>query len=483
MKRLLLILLPLLLLAAPASADVKAEEHWYVIKLQGQRAGWMREYVEPAGENNIRTGAEMRFAFGRGAQQAAAEIRYSFVETPAGEPVSMRMTQKLGAVPSTTEFVFKEDGVTMTSENAGQTFTQTMPLPEGEWLTPMQAFGRVARAIEEGEKEITYRMVSPLTGPAPTETTTRFLGEDDVEVFGRTVPAVKAAVSTPMMAGQESITHIDRDGRTLRAEQPFGAMTMVVVAADKALALSELDPPEMMQSTFVKPAGVPIESPRDATRVRYRLTLPDGDLPPAFVGGAQTADEEDGAVLVTVDLRREDNDPARPEHLASTSMLAASDPVVTQLARRATEGAPDTPADRALALRRFVYDFIDEKSLGVGYASASEVARAGVGDCTEHAVLLAALLRAEGVPSRVVSGLVYTQAFAGAQDVFGYHAWTQAHVDGRWIDLDATLPGRAFDAAHIAVTASAMPDGELANDLVQIAPLLGRLRIETLEIE
>jgi len=164
-------------------------------------------------------------------------------------------------------------------------------------------------------------------------------------------------------------------------------------------------------------------------------------------------------------------------------MLAASDPVVTQLARRATEGAPDTPADRALALRRFVYDFIDEKSLGVGYASASEVARAGVGDCTEHAVLLAALLRAEGVPSRVVSGLVYTQAFAGAQDVFGYHAWTQAHVDGRWIDLDATLPGRAFDAAHIAVTASAMPDGELANDLVQIAPLLGRLRIETLEIE
>jgi len=482
MKRLLLILLPLLLLAAPAPADVQAEEHWYVVKIQDQRSGWMREYVEPAADGNIRTGAVMSIAFGRGAQQATAEIRYSFTETPDGEPVEMSILQKLGAVPQSTRFVFTEDGVTMTAENAGQSFTQTMPLPEGDWLTPMQGFERVAQAIENGEKEITFRMVSPLTGPAPMETTTRFLGEEPVEVFGRTVPAIKAAVSTSMMPGTESITHIDREGRTLRAEQPFGAMTMVVVAAEKELALSKADPPEMMRSTFVKPAGVPIESPRDATRARYRLTLPNGETPEAFTGGAQTAKAASGAATVTLDLRREDNDPAGPEHLASTSMLAASDPVVKQLARRATEGVPDTTADRALALRAFVYDFIDEKNLGVGFASASEVARAAVGDCSEHAVLLAALLRAEGIPSRVISGLVYTQAFAGAQDVFGYHAWTQAHVDGRWIDLDATLPARPFDAAHIALSASAMSDGEIANDLVKIAPLLGRLEIETLEI-
>jgi hypothetical protein len=57
-------------------------------------------------------------------------------------------------------------------------------------------------------------------------------------------------------------------------------------------------------------------------------------------------------------------------------------------------------------------------------------------------------------------------------------------VDGRWIDLDATIGSdRPFDAAHIALTAGAMPDGGLVNSLVEIAPLIGSLEIETVGIQ
>ena len=39
-----------------------------------------------------------------------------------------------------------------------------------------------------------------------------------------------------------------------------------------------------------------------------------------------------------------------------------------------------------------------EKDLSVGFATAADVARTAQGDCTEHAVLLAALLRASDIP-------------------------------------------------------------------------------------
>jgi len=81
----------------------------------------------------------------------------------------------------------------------------------------------------------------------------------------------------------------------------------------------------------------------------------------------------------------------------------------------------------------------------VGYASALEVVRGREGDCTEHAVLAAALCRAVGLPARVTTGLAYLPA----RNAFGPHAWVQVHIGGRWFSLDAALAG--FDAGHIAL--------------------------------
>jgi hypothetical protein len=130
-----------------------------------------------------------------------------------------------------------------------------------------------------------------------------------------------------------------------------------------------------------------------------------------------------------------------------------------------------------------VYSYIDEKSLDVGFATASEVARTQQGDCTEHAVLLAAILRARGIPSRVVSGLIYVDEFVGERGIFGFHMWTQALLPDeqgveRWVDLDATLPSNDFDAAHIGVAVSTLGGADRVNTMAAVAPLLGTLTIE-----
>jgi len=86
-----------------------------------------------------------------------------------------------------------------------------------------------------------------------------------------------------------------------------------------------------------------------------------------------------------------------------------------------------------------------------GHYSALETIRRRAGDCTEAAVLLAALGRAAGIPTKVVNGLVYSrQRYHGVSNAFMPHSWTLAYVDGAWRSFDLALD--TFDATHIALT-------------------------------
>src|SRR5690349_17128588 len=59
------------------------------------------------------------------------------------------------------------------------------------------------------------------------------------------------------------------------------------------------------------------------------------------------------------------------------------------------------------------------------------------------------MARAQGIPARVVTGMVYADRFAGTSQLFIPHQWVQAWVDGRWQSFDAAL--RHFDSTHLAL--------------------------------
>jgi hypothetical protein len=98
-------------------------------------------------------------------------------------------------------------------------------------------------------------------------------------------------------------------------------------------------------------------------------------------------------------------------------------------------------------IREFTGESIPHKSMERGWDLASRVARTGVGDCTEHAVLLAALARSVARPARVVAGLLILRS-GGELHALG-HAWAEVKEGGRWVALDATpiaeeMEGRAY---------------------------------------
>jgi len=294
------------------------------------------------------------------------------------------------------------------------------------------------------------------------------------------------------MPGLEQIEYVNMRGETIRSDVNVGGMAMTILAADRELALSKLAPVEIMASTLVTPDRR-IKNPRQTRRAEYILTTPGAELPDLPDAGAQRFERIDASAgRLTVD--RNALAPA-PEHevddsvfLGSSMMLDINDPKIIEVAQRAVADLPENADHARIAeeLRRFVRTYIDDKNLDVGFASASEVCRTRQGDCTEHGVLLAALLRARGVPARVVSGLIYVGEFLGAEGVFGYHMWTQAllEVDGamRWVDLDATLRNPS-DATHIALSHSALVDGEVINTMAALAPIIGGLEIRVVSYD
>lgn len=120
-------------------------------------------------------------------------------------------------------------------------------------------------------------------------------------------------------------------------------------------------------------------------------------------------------------------------YLASGPQLALEDSLLRSTAARIAGG--ETEPGRVTGL---VYDWVMEHfrfELGaVLFGTSREILRGLKGDCSEAAVLTAALLRSRGVPARVVLGFASL-----GKGVFIGHAWCEAWVGGGWTGVDAAL--------------------------------------------
>ena len=314
----------------------------------------------------------------------------------------------------------------------------------------------------------------------------------------KVTPATKWHVTTSLMPSIVATFYMDDQGDMVRTSMTMmPGVTMEVMLADEQLAKAELEPPELLMSTLVRP-DKPIAQPRKLRCAIYELsfTAPKDAIdyrPELPRGGSQRVvwgDNRTARVVIDLDQRLAPRDDLPTDaHRRATSALNSQDPEVVRLVAKAlgADGHKIPVAERAERLRRFVHGYIKAKNLNVGFATASEVARTRQGDCSEHAVLLAAMLRAAGIPSRIASGLLYVDEFAGEESVFGYHMWAQAWyggdaAGGRWVDLDATLgDATPFDATHITLARSVLADDTVMNDMMNMAPMLGRLSIRVID--
>lgn len=179
----------------------------------------------------------------------------------------------------------------------------------------------------------------------------------------------------------------------------------------------------------------------------YRLSSSDPafslpDTPFQRVAARQARKE---GMVITLRSGEAGASPPHAGHLEDTPLLTMDDPAVRSLAARAKRmGKP------VGAVARLVHVHITDKRAGIPIIPAREIALGRAGDCTEHAVLAVALLRSLGVPARAVVGMIYSESFEGARNVFVFHMWAEAYSGGRWVLVDATRPGENGANRYVA---------------------------------
>jgi hypothetical protein len=163
--------------------------------------------------------------------------------------------------------------------------------------------------------------------------------------------------------------------------------------------------------------------------------------------------------------------------LDPTEYLQTKDSKIVDLVKYAAT-TPEDAVKASLQIENFVMGYITKKDFSVGYASAAEVARSRQGDCTEHALLTAAICRSAGIPARVVCGLVYADAIGEKKNVFGAHMWTEVYLGDKWYPIDSTRAPNGFSAGHITLARS---DGN-PTDFFSLVNTLGCFKIDKVTV-
>ncbi|HEU5057165.1 MAG TPA: transglutaminase-like domain-containing protein [Kofleriaceae bacterium] len=191
----------------------------------------------------------------------------------------------------------------------------------------------------------------------------------------------------------------------------------------------------------------PIGEPSNIRELKLRVALP-GDLALRDAPNQELTRRGDGSF--DVDLFSRPGLPVLPAErraaLAVTATIDAGDPAVVEQARAITADESD-PARRVERLVQWVYTNL-EKDLSTTLITASQVLARKQGDCTEHAILFVALARAAGIPAREVSGLVY---MGDGIQRFGWHAWAEVDLGGRWVQVDPSWNETLANATHLTL--------------------------------
>ena len=264
--------------------------------------------------------------------------------------------------------------------------------------------------------------------------------------------------------GTKMTVWIDYKGRVLKEEGLLG-FRLIRSTREKARKMDQGSGPDLATEM-----SIPVQNPPDPKSVKkmiLKLSPALTDIPQTegrqrVSGSRVTIEKESLTPDDTYILPYQQGDQDR--YLADHPALTLKDPRLQKALKEALGNEKD--AYRAvIRLNTWVFHLL-KKTPTLSMPRAVEILNRREGDCNEHATLLLALLRAAGIPSRMVLGVTLLR------DRFFYHAWVEAYMGPKWISLDPTFNQVPADVTHLKL-AEGLEEG-----MASLLPIIGKLKIE-----
>jgi len=464
-------------LSGPAPADQDIWETVFARDRQGndQQIGYSHLKFEPVsqnGVNTIRVTRELRIKFKRDGQLAELRAETGTEETEERKVVAVFMKQWIG----------KEQALSWRGE-VDKTGTSLQIKVEStkkrEFKTPWDAkvLGLSAEStllsdkkVEPGDK-FSYQFYEPTLSSVVT-VNVKVKDEKEILLPRGGKKKLLGVESTP-----EKIQNIQmppsyfwvhpqtRQIVMTQTEMPSIGMLTLLRSTKEAATGPLGDVPDLMKMQTIRLLRG-LDEKEDIHRlgsVTFKITV-SGDADPATLlkmDDRQRIENLDGKSFdLVVEARRSPKKLAKEaeageEFIKSNHFINSDDENVKNLAVKAVGKLAD-PWEKAKAIERWVRANMKQENYTEAMATSDHVAKTLSGDCTEYAMLAAAMCKAQGIPVRTALGLIYhPEKSADNKQTIGtlaFHMWTEVYIKGQWLGLDATLGRGSVGPGHIKIT-------------------------------
>lgn len=457
---------------APLSDVLKAKRpkggEWFGLYLLGKKVGHVFTDLSlvPGRPDQAKSVNEFVFKANVGARVSERRMRETriYESKPNGRLLSFVFEQTGDGGDQTLEATNTPTGLHVVRKRPGQpNDVRNLPAsPEtieaaDQARVAMLRRGKVENQITDGTDLENYKVVSELLGSEE-----RMLGGVKTKVIRVSTLSEKEKVPTTSI--------FDANGRTIEVDMG-DTMKAVAESKDTAQQLDKVEvfgltrvvlPRALAESRRQIPgevklvvSGLPERFQKDSFRQTYK-SLPKG-LTEITISAAFPAKD--------TRAQRPLKDPDGGENLKATLAVESDHPEIVALSQKLVGNEKDAYA-AAKKIVLWVHDHM-KADYGASADRASDVLHQMKGDCTEHALLSVALLRAAGIPAKRVDGVVYVRNSDGVPALY-WHEWVEAWV-GEWTQLDPTFDQVVADATHLQL-------GEEGS--AEITPLIGALKVE-----
>jgi hypothetical protein len=467
---------------ATAASVEKAGTQWYLITLGGQKIGYIKESGQKVKENGqwfYKSYSESKMAFNRLGKKAEITSKAEYLETEDGQLKKVLSETVMSSEPIKVEALVEEGKIVLKTTASGRTFSRDLPF-SGQLFGP-EGISQLSQArLKQPGDKVEYRTL--LAELSQVVTGERWLaGEEEIDFRGEKIKTRKIEEKTSGVGSTRQVW-IDEAGHEIKSVEssPFGDLIVIASTEEEVrkgvegLSISE----DQYQVSLVK-SNVRLPQARTLNRlvIKIEKKKPEGGWPDLSHDYQRIISQTAETTLLAVSqvnlkspagkkLSKEESE----RYLKANAYLDSDDPGIKKVAAEVAGPVKD-PYDKAWRLRNWVATNMTF-DLGIVFAPASEVIKNKRGTCAGYASLLASLLRAAGIPSRYLMGLVYVNG------VWGGHAWTEAWLSDRWVPLDAAVPGPGVaDAARLVVAAGGLDEG-LGESLMAAQKIFGQVDIK-----